>query len=587
MSIFTQIASWIVAGAITVSGILGVIPSQRATDISLGSGATNFTPVQVPRTYLYGAGIGATDTSIKLTSLKTTNGQTVGMSAFGTIGYATIDAAIPNKEENISFSGITQNPDGTALLTGVTRGLLPFYPFTASSTYQVSHSGGASVIFSNSAPFYSQFAFWGTTTTITGNWTFTSSSIPSFDTISPSIFTNGAQIVSKNYVDSAVSAGAPPISTTTAGIGMLATIAQTASGTATSTYNGQTYSLVPQNKNFSTISNGTNSGVVTKSNGKIDDSFIDHTVSYIQSGNVTTTGAIVNTSSTTYTASSSVTFNGAINGIRNFISPFTAYANITAHQAVAMGSGNSTFAGIQTYNQSNTANAVSVGTSLTTWVAFDFTTPNFGVTSTLSTSSIYLSLGGGSCSLVSSTISIRLTSGGVPTGSDLVSTSSAQYNLIGCSGTLTFNLPYTLNPNTTYALIQRLQTTPGLGGFTYFGQYQSSDSGTSWSSVPLNNTPNNSFSYLYTPPSGTIVPATSYLSGSGLVFVGFANSDIAAGSSGYVTTNGVVSGLTNILAGSYYYLNDLLGTIGSSSGSQTRKVGIGLSSSTLLITNNW
>ncbi|MCL4399693.1 hypothetical protein M1506_00240 [Patescibacteria group bacterium] len=291
MSIFTQIGSWIIAGAIAVSSAFGGVPVQSPANVSLGTGATNFTPVQVPRTYLYGSGIGATDTSVKLTSLKTTNGQTVGMSAFGTIGYATIDAAIPNKEENISFTGVTQNSDGTAILTGVTRGLLPVYPYTASSTYQVSHSGGASVIFSNSAPFYSQFSFWGTTTTVTGNWTFASTSIPVFDTTSSNIFTNVADIVSKAYVDSQIAAGAAPITTTTAGIGMLATIAQTASGTATSSYNGQTYNLIPQNKNFSSTGGVSQVVPVTNASGTLSSSFVGTSTTY-------TVGGLVSASTT-------------------------------------------------------------------------------------------------------------------------------------------------------------------------------------------------------------------------------------------------------------------------------------------------
>ncbi len=322
MSILTQIGSWIVGGAIIIAGIFGGVPAQSPANVSLGTGATNFTPVQVPRTYLYGSGIGATDTSVKLTSLKTTNGQTVGMSAFGTIGYATIDAAIPNKEENISFTGVTQNSDGTAILTGVTRGLLPVYPYTASSTYQVSHSGGASVIFSNSAPFYSQFSFWGTTTTVTGNWTFASTSIPVFDTTSSNIFTNVADIVSKAYVDSQIAAGAAPISTTTAGIGIFATIGQTASGTATSTYNSQVYGLIPQNKNFSATGGVSQVVPVTNASGTLDTSFINQGTNYNWTGGqtfassttFTTSSSVINNASTTFSATT--TFNGqtTING---------------------------------------------------------------------------------------------------------------------------------------------------------------------------------------------------------------------------------------------------------------------------------
>lgn len=92
--------------------------------------------------YLYGGGIGSSDTSITLTAFKTpVSNYNLVMSNFGTTGYVTIEPANTTRQEIVSFTGITQNADGTATLTGATRGLSPVSPYTASTTIQKAHSG--------------------------------------------------------------------------------------------------------------------------------------------------------------------------------------------------------------------------------------------------------------------------------------------------------------------------------------------------------------------------------------------------------------------------------------------------------------
>lgn len=103
------------------------------------------------------ASIGASDTSITLTFLKKM-GSTgdLSMTDFGDLGYATIDPTSTTKAENVSFTGVTDNGDGTFTLTGVTRGLKGVSDYSTGGN-AVSHSSGATVVFSNSAPFYAQF----------------------------------------------------------------------------------------------------------------------------------------------------------------------------------------------------------------------------------------------------------------------------------------------------------------------------------------------------------------------------------------------------------------------------------------------
>lgn len=69
-------------------------------------------------------------------------------------------------------------------------------------------------------------------------------------------------------------------------------------------------------------------------------------------------------------------------------------------------------------------------------------------------------------------------------------------------------------------------------------------------------------------------------------FIGFADSSISLGNIGNVVTGGVanVNGLT---VGKQYYLSNSSGAINVSTGITTRKVGIAVGTSTLLITNIW
>jgi hypothetical protein len=84
-----------------------------------------------------------------------------------------------------------------------------------------------------------------------------------------------------------------------------------------------------------------------------------------------------------------------------------------------------------------------------------------------------------------------------------------------------------------------------------------------------------------------VYQASSALAGDESNFIGFAQGASTIGNSVTVTLGGVVTGLSGLTTGSQYYLNDTAGTIGASPGTITRKVGIALSATTLLVTNVW
>lgn len=70
-------------------------------------------------------------------------------------------------------------------------------------------------------------------------------------------------------------------------------------------------------------------------------------------------------------------------------------------------------------------------------------------------------------------------------------------------------------------------------------------------------------------------------------FVGFAGSTVTVGQPLYVQNKGLVNGLSGLTATTGYYLADTAGTISTSAGTNTKKVGFGTSTTSLVIDNNW
>jgi hypothetical protein len=89
------------------------------------------------------------------------------MTEFGTEGYGTIEPGNNTLEEQISFSGITQNSNGTATLTGV-KTVLFVTPFTESSGLAKTHAGSTTFTISNDAGFYNAIKGYIDTASIAG-----------------------------------------------------------------------------------------------------------------------------------------------------------------------------------------------------------------------------------------------------------------------------------------------------------------------------------------------------------------------------------------------------------------------------------
>ncbi len=134
--------------------------------------ADNFKYAQVQPFTLAGAGAVLGATTITLSSFNDIDGNPLAMSNFGLIGFGTIQPGGSTFEEQIAFTGVVQNANGTATLTGI-HTVTFLYPYTETSGLAKSHAGGSVFVISNTSGFYDGFPAKANDETVTGDWTFT------------------------------------------------------------------------------------------------------------------------------------------------------------------------------------------------------------------------------------------------------------------------------------------------------------------------------------------------------------------------------------------------------------------------------
>lgn len=130
--------------------------------------------IQAQKFQLAGSGISATATSIILKSFNDAYGNAIESGDLNTTNYGTLEPGT-DREEIISFTGITSNADGTVTLTGVTRGLQAVTPYTADTSLRKSHAGSTIFILTNNPQVYQGFPGLTDDNTFTGTNTFTGS----------------------------------------------------------------------------------------------------------------------------------------------------------------------------------------------------------------------------------------------------------------------------------------------------------------------------------------------------------------------------------------------------------------------------
>lgn len=227
--------------------------------------------VQAQAFFLAGSGAVLGATSVILASFKDINGTNLAMTDFGSVGYGTIEPGVADKEEQISFTGVTQNANGTATLTGV-KTVLFKSPYTESSGLAKTHSGGTTFVISNTAGFYNKLVAKDSDAAITATYTFSATAFPQF--ASHPAFTNNTEIIDKKYADDLAIAGAPAALNSVPGIVKIATTVQT---TATTDSDGTYYYALPVGLTTITSSGAGDSGKVPvlAADGTLASGFID------------------------------------------------------------------------------------------------------------------------------------------------------------------------------------------------------------------------------------------------------------------------------------------------------------------------
>lgn len=162
------------------------------------SDSTKF--VQNSPSTLAGSGAVLGATTVVLSSFYQLDGSTIlTQTDFGTYGFGTIEPGNSTQEEQIAWTGITSNANGTVTLTGVTT-VLTVSPYTKTSGLAKSHPGGATFIVTNTAGFYDQLTAKDDDETITGLYTFTQ--FPQKSGVTTPTASN--ELSTKAYVDSVV-----------------------------------------------------------------------------------------------------------------------------------------------------------------------------------------------------------------------------------------------------------------------------------------------------------------------------------------------------------------------------------------------
>lgn len=174
---------------------------------------------------LAGSGCISGAVTITLTSMTQINGTTlVTMTDFGNKGFATIEPGNGTREEQIVFTGITQNANGTATLTGVSTVLFAS-PYTETSGTSLSHPGGVVLVISNTSGFYNRFANTQDDETVVGLWNLPSGANNPTIGVSYVAPTTDLQIPTKKYIDDIAIAGAPKATDSVYGITRLSVAA--------------------------------------------------------------------------------------------------------------------------------------------------------------------------------------------------------------------------------------------------------------------------------------------------------------------------------------------------------------------------
>jgi hypothetical protein len=263
----------------------------------------------------------------------------------------------------------------------------------------------------------------------------------------------------------------------------------------------------------------------------------------------------------------------------------TAGEALTDGNAVMIGAG--TVIAANSYTTQNSSEAI---TDPADWKSMSFSTTSKAI----SISSVTLYLAYNSATPVTVTVAIYATSGGLPTGAALgsvdVAISSAP-SPVPTERTFTFATPITVSASTTYQIVAHAPIGGGGDHVSWYyqnsgsGAGKSGDGGSNWS-TDANKQRYYKINEIQT-VAGNVYKASAavnneYVTG----FIGFVIGSFSAGQTATILIVGQTTNLSGLTTGSAYYLSDTLGAISTSAGSVSKKIGISLSATSLLILNS-
>ena len=208
--------------------------------------------IQAQPFILNGSGTSIGDTTILLQSFTNIDGSNIVTADLGSFAFATLEPGNGVQEEAILFTGVTQNANGTATLTGVSSvGFLT--PYTVTSGLTKTHAGASKLILSNDAAFYNNLILYlndiagagaaNASTTVKGivqaaTATNINNSTPTGTTgavlaMTPDAFSNST---SGSYLNSVRNSGIPFTTATGTSSAFTATLASAVSTLASGTY---------------------------------------------------------------------------------------------------------------------------------------------------------------------------------------------------------------------------------------------------------------------------------------------------------------------------------------------------------------
>lgn len=178
------------------------------------------------KNYTLASSISSTVTSITLSSftLPITNQAITMATANTSIMYGTLQPGTTNSEL-ISFTGVTQNANGTATLTGVTRGLDREDPYGEVSAFKLPHPGQSIFILSDAPQVFNSYPAKVNDETITGKYTFPNDANTPLIGASYAAPTIDNQVATKKYIDDIAIAGSPKATDSVYGITKLSVAA--------------------------------------------------------------------------------------------------------------------------------------------------------------------------------------------------------------------------------------------------------------------------------------------------------------------------------------------------------------------------